>query len=79
MNSEKQRLQEDIARTANWKRWGEDGLQGWSDRKSRLCFSVALWNTNDSILKERLYGHQGNHGEDVKECYYKDSTPTLLF
>jgi len=38
MNSEKQRLQEDIARTANWKRWGEDGLQGWSDRKSRLCF-----------------------------------------
>ncbi|MFT6499669.1 MAG: hypothetical protein ACJAT6_001806 [Akkermansiaceae bacterium] len=22
MNSEKQRLQEDIARTANWKRWG---------------------------------------------------------
>ena len=61
-------------------RWGEDGLQGWSDRQCRLCFSIALWNTKDTILKERLYGlagPQGNHGEDVKECYYyKDSTPT---
>ena len=32
------------------------------------------------ILKERLFGltgPQGNHGEDVKECYfYLDSTPT---
>ncbi|MDB2674028.1 glucosidase [Akkermansiaceae bacterium] len=61
-------------------RWGEDGLQGWCDRKCRLCLSIALWNENDPILKERLYGltgHQGNHGEDVKEVYfYKDSTPT---
>lgn len=61
-------------------RWGEDGLQGWCDRQCRLCFSLALWNTNDSILKERLFGltgNQGNHGEDVKEAYYyKDSTPT---
>src|SRR5262249_1116294 len=34
----------------------------------------------DRILKERLFGltgNQGNHGEDVKECYYYlDSTPT---
>ena len=34
----------------------------------------------DPILKERLFGvtgHQGNHGEDVKELYYYlDSTPT---
>ncbi len=61
-------------------RWGEDGLQGWCDRQCRVCFSVALWNMQDSILKERLYGltgPQGNHGEDVKEIYYyKDSTPT---
>ena len=61
-------------------RWGEDGLQGWTDRQCRLCFAPALWNTNDSILKERLFGlngHEGNHGEDVKECYYYlDSTPT---
>ncbi len=61
-------------------RWGEDGLQGWCDRQCRLCFSVALWNTHDPILKERLFGltgPQGNHGEDVKECYYyQDSTPT---
>ena len=61
-------------------RWGEDGLLGISDRKCRLCFSFALWNTVDPILKERLFGltgPEGNHGEDVKEAYYYlDSTPT---
>ena len=61
-------------------RWGEDGLQGWSDRGCRVCFSPALWNGQDSILKERLFGlggNEGNHGEDVKECYYYlDATPT---
>jgi len=61
-------------------RWGEDGLLGWTDRQCRLCFSLALWNGRDPILKERLFGvtgPQGNHGEDVKECYYyQDSTPT---
>lgn len=61
-------------------RWGEDGLLGICDRQCRLCFSIALWNGNDPILKERLFGltnSQGNHGEDVKECYfYLDSTPT---
>ncbi|MGC4030986.1 MAG: hypothetical protein QM754_04465 [Tepidisphaeraceae bacterium] len=54
-------------------RWGEDGLLGICDRECRLCFSVALWNGQDSILKERLFGltnPQGNHGEDVKELYY---------
>ena len=61
-------------------RWGEDGLMGFTDRECRLCFSVALWNGNDPILKERLFGLsnlEGNHGEDVKEEYfYLDSTPT---
>lgn len=61
-------------------RWGEDGLMGICDREARLCFSVALWNEQDAFLKERLFGltnPQGNHGEDVKECYYYlDSTPT---
>lgn len=118
MGREKERLQQDKERSANWKRWGsylserqwgtvredysdhgnswtalphdharlrayrwgEDGLQGWSDRKCRLCFSPALWNGKDSILKERLFGlggNEGNHGEDVKECYYYlDATPT---
>jgi Mannosylglycerate hydrolase MGH1-like glycoside hydrolase domain len=60
--------------------WGEDGLAGISDDKQRLCFSVALWNGADSILKERLFGltnSEGNHGEDVKEYYfYLDSSPT---
>jgi|AGTN01.2.fsa_nt_gi Mannosyl oligosaccharide glucosidase. len=61
-------------------RWGEDGLLGITDRECRLCFALALWNERDPIMKERLYGltgSQGNHGEDVKECYYYlDSTPT---
>jgi hypothetical protein len=118
LDAETNRLQEDQARTANWKRWGpylaerqwgtvredysangdcwsylthddsrsrayrwgEDGLMGFTDRECRLCFSIALWNDHDPILKERLFGltnPEGNHGEDVKECYYYiDSTPT---
>ena len=61
-------------------RWGEDGIAGISDNHQRLCFAVALWNGEDPILKERLFGltgNEGNHGEDVKEYYfYLDNTPT---
>src|SRR5512143_3447731 len=117
-NREEERLEQDAARRANWKRWGpylserqwatvredysqdgtvwdyfpheqarsrayrwgEDGLLGITDRECRLCFALAMWNGKDPILKERLFGltgTEGNHGEDVKECYfYLDSTPT---
>jgi hypothetical protein len=61
-------------------RWGEDGLLGVSDDQGLLCFALGLWNGQDPILKERLFGltnSEGNHGEDVKEYYfYLDSTPT---
>jgi hypothetical protein len=61
-------------------RWGEDGIAGVSDAEQLVCLSLALWNGQDSILKERLFGltnSQGNHGEDVKEQYfYLDATPT---
>jgi hypothetical protein len=61
-------------------RWGEDGIAGICDNHQRLCFALAFWNGRDPILKERLFGLnglEGNHGEDVKECYfYLDSTPT---
>jgi glycogen debranching enzyme len=61
-------------------RWGEDGIGGICDRHQMICFGLAMWNGRDAILKERLFGltgHQGNHGEDVKEYYfYTDSTPT---
>lgn len=61
-------------------RWGEDGIAGISDNHQRLCLALSLWNEEDPILKERFFGvtgHQGNHGEDVKELYYYlDSTPT---
>ncbi|MDN5849642.1 MAG: glucosidase, partial [Nitrococcus sp.] len=61
-------------------RWGEDGIAGISDDEQRLCFALALWNGEDPILKERLFGltnGEGNHSEDVKELYYYlDATPT---
>jgi hypothetical protein len=72
-------LPHDYARSKAY-RWNEDGLGGISDRHQRICFALALWNGRDPILKERLFGltgSEGNHGEDVKECYYYlDSTPT---
>ncbi len=64
-------------------RWGEDGLLGLCDRRCRLCFSFAFWNKKDPFLKERLFGltgPEGNHGEDVKECYYYlDALPTHAY
>jgi hypothetical protein len=69
----------DMARSRAY-HWGEDGLAGISDEKQLLCFSVALWNGKDPILKERAFGltnSEANHGEDLKEYYfYLDSTPT---
>ncbi len=61
-------------------RWGEDGIAGLCDDKQRLCLGLCLWNGQDPILKERLFGltnGEGNHGEDVKELYYYlDATPS---
>ena len=61
-------------------RWGEDGIGGICDVHQHVCFAPAFWNRRDPILKERLFGltgHEGNHGEDVKEYYfYLDATPT---
>ena len=64
-------------------RWGEDGLLGICDEQCRLCFSVALWNGADPILKERPFGlgnPEGNHGEDLKDYYFHlANTPTHSF
>jgi hypothetical protein len=64
-------------------RWGEDGIAGLSDRHGLVCFALALWNRQDPILKERLFGltgNEGNHAEDVKEYYfYLDNTPTHAY
>ena len=64
-------------------RWGEDGLLGLCDEQCRLCFSVALWNGADPILKERPFGlsnPEGNHGEDVKDYFFHlANTPTHSF
>ena len=72
-------LPHDHARSRAY-RWNEDGIAGICDRHQKICFALALWNGQDPILKERLFGltgSEGNHGEDVKEYYYYlDSTPT---
>jgi hypothetical protein len=72
-------LTHDEARSTAY-RWGEDGLAGVCDRRQGVCLGLALWNGRDPIVKERLFGlsgKEGNHGEDVKECYwYEDATPT---
>ena len=64
-------------------RWNEDGLGGFCNRFQNLCLSVALWNGQDPVLKERLFGlsgPQGNHGEDVKEVYhYLDGLPSHAY
>ncbi len=54
-------------------RWNEDGMAGISDVRHELCLALALWNGQDGILKERMFGltgPQGNHGEDVKEYWW---------
>ncbi len=72
-------LPHDQARSRAY-RWGEDGIAGISDDRQRLCFSLAMWNGVDPILKERMFGltnREGNHGEDAKDYwFYLDSTPT---
>jgi hypothetical protein len=72
-------LTHDMARSKAY-RWGEDGIAGLCDRYQLLVFALALWNGNDPILKERMFGlsgNEGNHGEDAKEYwFYLDNTPT---
>src|SRR6202023_106400 len=48
-------LPHDHARSRAY-RWGEDGIAGFSDDHQHLCLSLALWNGQDPILKERLFG-----------------------
>jgi hypothetical protein len=46
-------------------RWGEDGLAGISYDQQRLWLALALWNGQDPIFKERLFGltnSESNHG-----------------
>jgi hypothetical protein len=34
----------------------------FSDNHQRVCFSLAMWNGKDKILKERLFGLTGQQG-----------------
>jgi len=59
-------------------RWGEDGLLGITDRECRLCFALALWNGQDAILKERLFGLTGRKAITAKIAKSVTTTSTLL-
>ncbi|MFI5040928.1 MAG: glucosidase [Acidimicrobiales bacterium] len=69
----------DHARSRTY-RWNEDGLAGLCDDHQFLCLSLALWNGEDPIMKERAFGltgPEGNHGEDAKDYwFFLDATPT---
>ncbi len=69
----------DMARSKAY-RWGEEGIGGISDSQQYINLALSLWNGQDAILKERLFGltnGEGNHGEDVKELYYYlDNVPS---
>ena len=55
-------------------------VAGFGRLEDGLRQRLALWNGRDPILKERAFGltgEQGNHGEDVKECWwYLDAIPS---
>src|SRR5271155_5071898 len=57
-------------------RWGEEGIAGISDEKQRLCFAPALWNGNDSILKERLFGLTNSEATTARTSRSITSTST---
>ena len=64
-------------------RWGEDGYSGLRTANADSVSRSRFGTVRDHILKERLFGltgPEGNHGEDVKECYfYLDSSPTHAY
>jgi len=72
----------DHARSRSY-RWNEDGLAGLCDIEQNICFAFAFWNGRDPILKERIFGldgNEGNHGEDAKETWwYRDATPSASY
>jgi hypothetical protein len=56
------------------------GWPGSPTCSAGCCLGLALWNGQDPILKERMFGltnGEGNHGEDVKEYWwYLDALPS---
>ena len=64
-------------------RWNEDGSPGSVTVTSTSALPWRFGMVMIRSLKERLFGltgHEGNHGEDVKEFYfYLDSTPSHCY
>ena len=48
-------------------RWNEDGLAGICDDDQHMCFALALWNGNDTILKERLVAAEEEPDDEEDE------------
>jgi hypothetical protein len=59
-------LSHDQARSRAY-RWNEDGLGGLCNRFQNICLAVALWNEQDPILKERLFGLR-QRGQSWRGC-----------
>ncbi|RFC37618.1 MAG: hypothetical protein DID90_2727553129 [Candidatus Nitrotoga sp. LAW] len=47
-------------------RWNEDGMGDICDESQNMCFSLALWNGRDPILKKRAFGLTDNQGTLVR-------------
>jgi|GEM_PF-6972928 len=62
-------------------RWSEDGIAGICDNKQKICFAFSFWNRKDKMIKERFFGlsnHEGNHGEDIKEIFFRQYAYAFL-
>jgi hypothetical protein len=60
-------------------RWGEDGIAGFCDDQQQLCLSLAIWNTRDPILEERLFGLSNSEGNQLASDYAYNATGITLF
>lgn len=40
-------------------------MAGISDNHGKMCFALAVWNGEDPILKERMFGTTGHQGESA--------------
>src|SRR4029450_10001895 len=47
---------------------GEEGIAGFCDDRMLLCFALGLWNGQDPIIKERLFGRTTRDGQHVREA-----------
>ena len=55
-----------------------DGIAGLCDRHQYLCLRLALWNGCDPILKERMFGLNGDEGNYASPSPCTDGVSSAL-